>query len=90
MNGYRMRDKRIASRLFQSEVGAELGLSNETICRWEATGKELPKAYAEVFETLMTDIERIADIIKARACTKAARRQARINKILPPGVPQLI
>ena len=66
MNGLRMRDKRIASRLFQMEVGAELGVNNDTIYRWEKSGREIPKAYAEVFNTLITDIERISDIIKGR------------------------
>ena len=66
MNGCRMRDLRIAVGLFQTEVGPELGVNNDTIHRWEKSGYQIKKIYWEAFERLVRDPERVSWIKKAR------------------------
>ena len=66
MNGYRMRSLRQCAGLLQIEVAPEMGLNNETICRWEKLDREIPKAYAEVFTTLVNDVERVHFIKSSR------------------------
>jgi DNA-binding XRE family transcriptional regulator len=64
--GKRMRELRRLVGLRQIEVAPELGINNETICRWERQEhKDLLKVYAEAFERLIRDPERVA-AIKAR------------------------
>lgn len=67
MNGYRMRELRKLAGLYQVEVAPELGLDNETLCRWEKQeSRDIPKVYAEVFTCLVNDVERVAWIKKSR------------------------
>ena len=73
MNGYRMRDLRQKAGLRQNEVALELGLHSVTVCKWELTNKELPKAYGETFERLVNDAERVFWI----KSTRRARRKAK-------------
>lgn len=66
MDGARMRDLRRAAGLRQGEVGNELGVNNDTICRWETGGKAIGKVYWEAFERLVRDPERVRIIKEAR------------------------
>jgi hypothetical protein len=61
-----MRDLRIAAGLFQTEVGPELGVNNDTINRWEKSGRQIKKIYWEAFERLARDPERVSWIRKSR------------------------
>jgi len=72
MTGFRMRQLRQCAGLYQIEVAPELGLDNETICRWERKDRPVPKVYAEAFDRLVNDVERVAWI-------KAGRRARRRN-----------
>jgi len=74
MNGFRMKQLRNAAGLLQIEVAPELGVNNDTICRWENKDKEIPKAYAEVFSNLVNDVERVYFIKSTR---RSRRRKAR-------------
>jgi transcriptional regulator with XRE-family HTH domain len=70
MKGFRMKELRKLAGLTQGEVAAELGLHNVTVCNWEKSERELLRVYAEAFERLVNDVERVAWI-------KASRRQRR-------------
>lgn len=72
MDGRKMRDMRKGAGLRQKEVGPELGVNNDTICRWEHGGKEIEKVYWEAFERLVRDPERVA-VIKGGRRRKARR-----------------
>jgi DNA-binding XRE family transcriptional regulator len=72
-----MRELRKLAGLYQVEVAPELGLDNETICRWEKQEhKDIPKAYAEVFTRLVNDVERVAWIKKNRRSRRRGRSVA--------------
>lgn len=81
MTGKEMRDLRLAAGLKQTEVAAELGIDNQTVCRWEKSSAELKKAYATAFELLVQDSERVG-VIKAgrRIRRRLARLELRAGK----------
>ena len=66
MDGFRIREIREASGLLQVEVAMELGICQETLCRWEKSGKEVSKMAQEAFLRLTQDQERTAQIRKNR------------------------
>lgn len=70
MKRNQMRELRVGAELRQTEIAAELGADNQTVCRWEKLGQELRKADADAFELLVRDSERVATI-------KAGRRMKR-------------
>lgn len=74
MNGPQMRSLRQKAGLLQIEVASELGLDNETICRWEKREhKDIPKVYAEAMERLVANDRRVE-------CLKQNRRDRRLAK----------
>lgn len=77
MTGNEMRNFRMSAGLLQVEIAAELGMDNQTVCRWENSGAELKKVYSEMFERLVRDAERIAGI---KAGHRMRRRKARLVK----------
>ena len=78
MNGPRMRELRKSVGLFQVEVALELGLDNETICRWEKREHwELPKVYAEALERLVADRDRLVAIKLRRRDRRLAARKSK-------------
>jgi len=79
MNGFRMREIREAAGLYQIEVAAELGLRNETLCRWEAKGSKLSKLVEEAFLRLAQDPERVAWIRRGRRQRRRNNRKNEIN-----------
>lgn len=79
MNGSRMRELRETAGLFQVEVGLELDLDNDTICQWEINDREIPKVYAEAFNRLVNDVERVHYI---KASRRARRRKNRVGGLL--------
>ena len=78
MDGRKMREMRTAAGLRQKEVGPELGVNNDTICRWECGGKESEKVYWEAFERLVRDPERVAGIKGGRPRRRRGRRLVEI------------
>jgi hypothetical protein len=66
----------MAAGLLQVEIAAELGVDNQTVCRREKSGTELRKAYADAFELLVRDSERVAAI---RAGRRMRSRLARFG-----------
>ncbi len=74
MNGFRMRQLRQAAGLRQIEVAAELHLSNETICRWEKSDKDIPWVYEQAFDTLVKDVEKLHWIKSNRHQSQRERR----------------
>jgi hypothetical protein len=74
MDGNALRDLRKIAGLRQGEVGAELGVNNDTICRWECGAKEIEKVYWEAFERLIRDADRILAIKRGRRRRRVAAR----------------
>jgi transcriptional regulator with XRE-family HTH domain len=81
MTGKEMRELRLSVGLKQTEVAAELGVDNQTICRWEKAETELKKAYATAFELLVRNNERVAAIKSGR---RMRRRLARLESKASP------
>jgi len=67
MNGKEMRELRISAGLKQIEVSPILGIKNTTLCRWENSGREIPKAYADVFCMLISNNQKIEEIKMLRS-----------------------
>ena len=76
MNGYRMRELRKLSGLRQNEVAPELGLHHVTISVWERSEREIPKVYAEAFQRLVNDVERVHFIKSTRRLRRLSKRKA--------------
>lgn len=66
MTGDQIRALRLTSGLRQTEVAPELGVDNQTVCRWEKLGTALKKAYAVAFELVVGNSERVAAIKRGR------------------------
>lgn len=84
MTGSEMRELRLRSGLYQIEVALEMGLDNETICRWERSNKELPRAHEHLFKWLVGDEERCGWIIASRRQRRRTARYYNKREITPP------
>lgn len=73
-----MRELRKIAGLRENEVAAELGLHYNTISVWERTDREILKAYAEVFQNLVNDVERVYWIKNTRRERRLTKRQNRV------------
>lgn len=93
MNGHEMEAIREQNGLRQREVAAELGVSNETICRWEQSGRELTRMAEGAFLRLIGDTELVKKIKDSRRVERLRRkfdRLAEADKVpaVSPEVPQ--
>jgi DNA-binding XRE family transcriptional regulator len=77
MTGARMRELRRLAGLQQVELAAELGLDNETICRWEKQDKELSRLVSEAVQRLVNDVERVHWI---RSVRRSRQRENRFKR----------
>jgi DNA-binding XRE family transcriptional regulator len=75
MTGKEMRDSRMAAGILQVEIAMELGVDNQTVCRWENSGEELRNAYAQAFEGLVQNADRVGEI---KICRRRRRRKQRL------------
>ena len=78
-----MRELRRMAGLRQKEVAVELGVSAETVCRWEAGGgrkNPIGRMVGEAFERLVNDVERVHLIRSSRR--KVRREGRRLVEIL--------
>jgi DNA-binding transcriptional regulator YiaG len=74
MKGKKVRELRREAGLRQTELAAELGVDNQTLCRWEVTDRELTKAQELLVLAILKDWERIEWIKENRRVKKVARR----------------
>jgi DNA-binding transcriptional regulator YiaG len=72
MDGMELRERRKELRLQQVEIAEYLGVDNETVCRWERTGKELNKLQSAALVVLFGDEEKCGLI---RGGRRARRRE---------------
>ena len=84
MTGERMRELRQAARLLQKEVGAELGVHAETVCRWETGRSPIGKLESEAFMRLVTDEERVEELRGGRRERRQAEKVERRERKLGP------
>jgi transcriptional regulator with XRE-family HTH domain len=66
MDGYRMRELRRISGLTQVEVAKEIGVTNQTIYRWENRSSRIKPKNEYEFLDLINDVERVSWIKKSR------------------------
>jgi DNA-binding transcriptional regulator YiaG len=53
MNGFELKNIRTKLGLNQTQMGQELGVNNETICRWERKNTELGKLQSDAVRRLL-------------------------------------
>lgn len=66
MDGFRMRELRRIAGLSQREVAAELGVTGQTVYRWENWKSAISSWNSRLFLDLVHDIERVSWIKKSR------------------------
>lgn len=66
MDGYRMRELRRIVGLTQIEVAAEIGVTNQTVHRWESRRSAIKRIKEYEFLELIKDPEKVSWIKKSR------------------------
>ena len=66
MSGARMQALRLATGLYGKEIAAALGVTDETVSRWERGRVGISQSVEYAFEALVRDPERVAGIRAAR------------------------
>jgi DNA-binding transcriptional regulator YiaG len=81
MDGFRLRELRKMVGLRQVEVALELGVDNETVCRWERSGRKLTVLQERAVMELVRDVERVAGIKGGRRRGAVGRRVKRLGEV---------
>ena len=77
MDGLWMKSLRGGVRLHEKEVAKELGVTSETVSRWERGTHSISKMAEDSFMMLINDAARVQKIIGERRARRAATRGAR-------------
>jgi DNA-binding transcriptional regulator YiaG len=77
MDGLWMKSLRTGVHLLEKEVAKELGVTSETVSRWERGTHSISKMAEDSFMMLINDAARVQKIIGERRSRRAAARGAR-------------